>query len=38
MSGQRRSWWRETIVWMGVIAGFSIIAVALVLALRSAPR
>ncbi len=35
MSGQR-SWWRETIVWVGMLGTLIAIAAALVLGLRSA--
>lgn len=34
MSGPQRSWWRETILWGGVLGAFIVGAVALVLALR----
>jgi len=37
MSGER-SWWRETIVWVGILGAFIVIATALVLGLRSAGR
>lgn len=36
MSGPQRSWWRETILWVGVLGVFIMLAVALVLTLRSA--
>jgi hypothetical protein len=36
MKGRQRSWWRETILWAGVLGAFIVVAVALVLALRSA--
>jgi hypothetical protein len=37
MSSQR-SWWRETIVWIGMLGTFVVIATVLVLGLRSAGR
>ena len=35
---RQRSWWRETILWVGMLGAFVIIATALVLGLRSAGR
>jgi hypothetical protein len=36
MTGPQRSWWRETILWAGVLGAFIVVAVALVLTLRLA--
>jgi hypothetical protein len=36
MSGPQRSWWREMILWIGVLGAFIAVAVALILALRAA--